>query len=82
MQLVQRLDGGRGIVDAGRERVLGDVDQLAEPERRVLLHAAVASEVHRRLDPRQVQPLQPLAVRVVHVQQRCAQGDEVAQVQA
>ncbi len=82
VQLVQGLDGGRGVVDAGRERLLGDVDELAEPEGDVLLHAAVAAEVHRGLDPGQVQPLQPVAVRIVHVEQRCALGHEVAEVQA
>ena len=52
MQLVEHLDGRRRVVDAGGEGTLGDVDELAQPELRVLLQRAVAAEPERRRAPR------------------------------
>ena len=44
VQLVEHLHGRRGVVDAGGQGPLGDVDQLADAELGVLLHRALLAE--------------------------------------
>ena len=47
VQLVEDLHGGGGVVDAGRQRPLGDVHELPQAEADVLVHAALPAEQDR-----------------------------------
>jgi hypothetical protein len=74
VELVDRLQGGGRVVDAGGEGPVGDVGELAEAEGHVLLHGPLPAELDggdQALVLRSVGPAEDL-------EQRRAGGHEVA----
>jgi hypothetical protein len=74
VQLVDCLDGRGGVVDAGGEGALGDVDELAEAEGGVLLEGPLRADADRAQQGLHGQ-LRGLAP---DLEERAAMGDEVA----
>ncbi len=70
---VERLHGGGRVVDARRQRLLADVDELPEAEGDVLLHGPVLREVE---GPECRLLVQQSGV-TDHVDQRSPRRDEV-----
>ena len=74
-EVVEHLHGGRGIVDRGRERPVGDVDHDPDRERGILLDRALVAE---RDHPSQLPVCVCARVLAVDLDERSALGNEVA----